>query len=122
MNISIFGLGYVGTVSAACFASTGHQVVGLDVMKDKVDAINNKQTPVLEPGLQDLISDMVEQGRLVATVDVAAAVRHCEVALICVGTPSNPNGSFKTDYLERVCAEIGEVLATIDDYKVIAIR
>jgi GDP-mannose 6-dehydrogenase len=122
MKISIFGLGYVGTVSAACFASYGHHVFGVDVVGDKVDSINNKITPVLEPHLQELIVDTVTNGHLRATNDVGEAIKHCDVALICVGTPSNPNGSFKMDYVERVCIEIGEVLANISDYKVVAIR
>ncbi|MGJ3240101.1 MAG: nucleotide sugar dehydrogenase [Anaerolineae bacterium] len=122
MNISVFGLGYVGTVSAVCFASYGHKVVGIDVQEDKVNAINNRQPPVLEPGIQELINKTIDNGNLSATTDIAAAVKHCEVALICVGTPSNSNGSFKMDYVQRVCEQIGEVIKDIDDYKVIAIR
>ena len=122
MNISVFGLGYVGTVSAVCFASYGHKVVGIDVQEDKVNALNNKQSPVLEPGIQELINEVIDNGNLSATTSIKMAVEHCDVALICVGTPSNPNGSFKMDYVQRVCEQIGEVIKDVDDYKVIAIR
>ncbi len=122
MKVSIFGLGYVGTVSAACLAGQGHDVLGVDVSADKVNQINNKQSPIVEPGLEPLISKGVETGKLKATQDTAAAVRHGEVLLICVGTPSHANGGLGLTYVERVAQDIGEVLATVNDYKVVSLR
>ncbi len=122
MKVSIFGLGYVGTVSAACLAGQGHDVLGVDVSADKVNQINNKQSPIVEPGLEPLIAEGVESGKLKATQDTAAAVRHGEVLLICVGTPSHANGGLGLTYVERVAQEIGEALVTANDYKVVSLR
>lgn len=122
MKVSIFGLGYVGTVSAACLAGQGHDVLGVDVSADKVNQINNKQSPIVEPGLEPLIQQGVESGKLKATQDTAAAVHHGEVLLICVGTPSHANGGLGLNYVERVAEEIGEALAQTNDYKVVSLR
>ena len=122
MNVSVFGLGYVGAVSAACFAHRGHSVVGVDVNPDKVNTINSGKSPIIEPGLEDLLQEGVAQGRLSATTDTAAAVAHADVCLVCVGTPSDFNGSLDLQYLKRVCAEIGAELAKSADYKVVALR
>src|SRR5689334_7090307 len=93
INISIFGLGYVGSVSAACFASAGHSVTGVDVNSTKVEIINSGKSPIVEAGLEPLIAESVAAGRLRATTDGHRAVLDTDVSLICVGTPSNPNGS-----------------------------
>ncbi|MHB1295055.1 MAG: UDP-glucose dehydrogenase family protein [Anaerolineae bacterium] len=122
MNISIWGLGYVGSVSAACLASGGHQVVGVDISADKVAAINAGQSPIIEPGLERLIADTVASGSLRATQDNDEAVRHADVCLICVGTPSNGNGGLNLEYVERVFQQIGRALAKSGGYKVIALR
>lgn len=122
MDISVFGLGYVGSVTAACLASQGHKVVGVDVNADKVQTINSGQSPVVEPGLDHLIRNAVSVGNLSATQDAAAAVAHGDVSLICVGTPSNSNGSLNLEYVERVYAEIGCALAGMQAYKVVALR
>lgn len=122
MNVSVFGLGYVGSVTAACLASQGHKVVGVDVNADKVEAINNGQSPVVEPGLDRLIRDAVSIGNLSATQDAAAAVAHGDVCLICVGTPSTSNGGLNLEYVKRVCAQIGRALAGMKTYKVVALR
>ncbi|MBI5931816.1 MAG: UDP-glucose/GDP-mannose dehydrogenase family protein [Chloroflexi bacterium] len=122
MKVSIFGLGYVGTVSAACLAGQGHEVLGVDVSADKVNQINNKQSPIVEPGLEPLIQKGVETGKLKATQDTAAAVRHGEVLLICVGTPSHANGGLGLTYVERVAQDIGQALAGTNDYKVVSLR
>jgi GDP-mannose 6-dehydrogenase len=111
VKISVFGLGYVGCVSAACLATQGHEVVGVDVNPVKVDLINAGTAPVVEERIGELTEQAVAAGRLRATHDVHAAVEASDVSLVCVGTPSAPNGSLSTDYLERVAEEIGEALA-----------
>lgn len=112
MRISIFGLGYVGSVSAAGFASLGHTVVGVDTNKDKVELINRGNSPVVEPGLDQLIKTAVREKRLTATDDYIFAVENSEVAIICVGTPSDNNtGGMDGTALERVISQIGKALA-----------
>src|ERR1700716_3012919 len=122
MRISVFGLGYVGCISAACLARDGHAVIGVDVDANKVAATNAGRAPVLEPGLEKLISDVVKSGRLQATVDARSAVQQSDISLICVGTPSNSNGSLNLRYLDRVCIQIGTALAAKNDYHVVVVR
>lgn len=110
LSISVFGLGYVGCVSAACFAKEGHTVIGVDVSQSKVDMINAGQATIVEHGIGELVSEMRAAGRLSATTDVADAVRRTDISLICVGTPSRANGSLDLSYVERVCSQIGEAL------------
>ncbi|MEV5496956.1 nucleotide sugar dehydrogenase [Nonomuraea fuscirosea] len=110
MRISVFGLGYVGCVSAACLASMGHQVVGVDVNPAKVDLINGGHAPIVEERIGELIAETTAGGALRATTDAAEAVAATELSLVCVGTPSAPNGSLSTTYLERVAEQIGRAL------------
>ena len=91
-SISVFGLGYVGSVTAACLASKGHKVLGIDVAEEKVELIASGRAPILEPGIQEMITDSHAQGRLSATTDVDQAVLDTEISFVCVGTPSQPNG------------------------------
>ena len=121
-TVSVFGLGYVGCVSAACFAKEGHNVVGVDVSKAKVDMINAGTATILEVGIGELVAEMAASGRLRATTDVGDAVRSSTISLICVGTPSRPNGSLDLQYIERVCTQIGETLKTIDRWHTVVIR
>ncbi len=114
MRVSIFGLGYVGSVSAASFASDGHEVVGVDVDADKVRAINEGRSPIVEPDLPNLLRDAVRARRLRATVDPAEAVAATDLSLVCVGTPSRRNGSLDLTYLTRACQHIGEALRAQD--------
>jgi GDP-mannose 6-dehydrogenase len=122
MNVSVFGLGYVGSVSAASFAADGHTVVGVDVNADKVASLNEGRSPIVEKGLDELIRDNAANGRLRATTSTKEAIDATELSLICVGTPSRRNGSLDLSYLERVCEQIGEALADKDDYHVVVVR
>ncbi len=122
MKIAIFGLGYVGTVAAACLAKDGHSVIGVDPNKTKVDSINCGRAPVIERDIESLISRAVEAGRLRATTDSLEAILECELILVCVGTPSKSNGDLDLTYLRRVSEEIGEALATKQEFLTIAVR
>ena len=120
--LSVFGMGYVGCVSAACFAREGHTVVGVDVNRTKIDIINAGRSPIVEVGIDELVGEMVASGRLRATDDVRTAVMDTEISLVCVGTPSNKNGSLDLRFVERVSEQIGEALAAKDEGHVIVIR
>ena len=122
MKISIFGLGYVGAVSAGCLAKDGHQVIGVDPNKPKVDLINSGQTPVIEKDIGEIISEVVENGRLRAVTDVKEAVDNTDMSLICVGTPSQLNGSLDLRYVRKVCEEIGAAIRDKDAYHVVVAR
>jgi GDP-mannose 6-dehydrogenase len=122
MKISIFGLGYVGSVSAACFARDGHQVIGVDVNPLKVEIINDGRSPIVEPHLNELMLEAVQAGRLRATTDAAAAIAASDVSLVCVGTPGNSNGSLDLTHIKHSCKEIGVALASIDRHHVVVIR
>jgi len=111
MRISVFGLGYVGCVSAACLADLGHTVVGVDISSLKIKMINNGQSPIIEDSLAELISENVSAGRLRATTSVDEAIDRTEMSLICVGTPSSDNGSLDLTYIKRVSEQIGKALA-----------
>src|ERR1043166_2391821 len=101
MKLSIFGLGYVGSVSAACFARDGHEVIGVDVNPLKVEIINGGRSPIVEPQLNELISEAVQGGRLRATTDAADAISSSDVSMVCVGTPGNANGSLDLTQIGR---------------------
>ncbi len=122
MKISIMGLGYVGTVSAGCLAKEGHTVIGVDPERTKVDLINAGQTPIVEKDIGNIIKEQVAAGRLSATTDVVAAVRGSDLSFICVGTPSQPNGSIDLKYVRRVCEQIGTALRNHHGAPVVAIR
>jgi GDP-mannose 6-dehydrogenase len=122
MRISVFGLGYVGSVSAACLAAQGHEVVGVDVNPTKVELMTRGQAPVVEERIGELTAEVVRSGALRATLDVAEAVEATEISLICVGTPSAANGSLSTTYLERVAEQIGAVLTGLDRWHTVVFR
>jgi GDP-mannose 6-dehydrogenase len=115
MRVSIFGLGYVGAVSAACLAKEGHTVIGVDVDSHKLDLIRQGKAPIVEANLEPYLQQAVESGRLTVTDDPIEAVHNTEISLLCVGTPSKENGDLRTDYLERVARQIGEALITKRD-------
>ena len=106
MRIAIFGLGYVGTVTAAGLASQGHEVCGVDVDAVKVEHIRSGRSPVVEPGIEELIATAVESGDLTATTDPVAALERADVSLLCVGTPSKPQGGTDLTYLRRALDDI----------------
>lgn len=110
MRISVFGLGYVGTVSAACLAEMGHEVWGVDVDPHKVECITRGESPIVEELIGELVRDMAASGRLHATTDVAAAVAATDLSLVCVGTPSTLGGGLDATYVLRVAGQIGEAL------------
>src|SRR5262245_28742873 len=110
MRISVFGLGYVGTVTAACLAADGHRVIGVDVAADKVETINNGHSPIVERDIDRIISEVVKAGTLKATSDTQTAIEQSELAIVCVGTPSEDAGSLDVRYVERVAAQIGEAI------------
>src|SRR5690349_11514192 len=122
MKISIFGLGYVGTVSAVCLSNSGHQVIGVDVNSHKVDSINNGISPIVEPGVEEALHEALSRGSLFATVDVTYAVTNSDISLLCVGTPSNSNGSLSLDQVMRVSTQIGTALRLKERYHGIAVR
>jgi GDP-mannose 6-dehydrogenase len=121
-RVSVFGLGYVGCVSAACFAKEGHSVIGVDVSQTKVDMLNAGQATIVEHGIAELVASLRAEGRLRATTDVRDAVANSDISLICVGTPSKPNGSLDLSYVERVCSQIGEVLRDKKERHTVVIR
>ena len=122
MNISVFGLGYVGTVSAGCLARDGHKVIGVDPVRTKVDLINQGQSPIVEADIAAIISTAVGSGRLRATDDTFEAVQETELSFVCVGTPSQPNGNLDLRYIRRVCEQIGAALKDKEGRHVVAIR
>jgi len=105
VKVNIYGLGYVGSVSAACMANHGHQVLGIDIDRGKVDCINEGISPVVEPGLRELIHRVTKAGTLRATIDQIA---DADVSLVCVGTPGRDNGSICLDYISGVAAQLAE--------------
>ncbi|MGC1546607.1 MAG: UDP-glucose/GDP-mannose dehydrogenase family protein [Candidatus Acidiferrales bacterium] len=110
MKISVFGLGYVGTVSAGCLAQEGHEVIGVDPVRTKVDLINAGKSPIIEADIAEIMAASVKAGRLRATSDQDQAIRETELSFVCVGTPSQANGNLDLTYIRRVCGLIGEAL------------
>lgn len=121
-RISIFGLGYVGAVSAACFSALGNEVVGVDLSEDKVEAINNGNSPIVEEQLEELLTAGIENKKLGATTNAHAAVLATDVSFVSVGTPVSKDGTVNLDYLKGVCESIGAALAEKDAYHVVVIR
>lgn len=122
MRISVMGLGYVGAVSAACLASDGHDVTGVDISDVKVTLINNGRSPVIEEGLDDLIRENVNAGRLRATLNTETAVQTTDLSLVCVGTPSKANGSLEDHYIRQVCREIGMAVRNSSKSHIVVLR
>ncbi len=119
MKVSVFGMGYVGCVTAACLAEHGHEVIGVDLDETKVLLVNQGRSPIIEPGLEDLIQRGIDSGRLRAVSKASALT---DVTMVCVGTPSNDNGSLSLGHMLHVISEIGDLLRATPQFVVIAIR
>lgn len=111
MNVSIFGLGYVGVVSLACLARDGHNVVGVDIDKHKIDLIRDSRSPIVEEGIQELVAEVIRSGRVTVTDNVSQALLGSDVSFVCVGTPSLPNGSQDQSALLAIASQFGQALA-----------
>ena len=122
MNISIFGLGYVGAVSAGCLAADGHTVIGVDPNANKVKLINDGVTPIIEKEIGEIIAKAVAEKRLWATTNVADAIKDTELSIVCVGTPSERNGSLDLRYIRNCCEEIGRALRNKSSWHNVTIR
>jgi GDP-mannose 6-dehydrogenase len=122
MKISIMGLGYVGSVSAACLAQKGHRVIGVDKDATKVNMINEGFAPVIEDALPQLIKNNVSEKRLTATTDAVQAIMETEITLVCVGTPDHTNGSLDVTHIERISQEIGTALSAKTAYHRVVVR
>jgi GDP-mannose 6-dehydrogenase len=122
MRFSIFGLGYVGAVSAGCLATDGHEVIGVDPNSTKVDLINRGIAPIVEKDIGEMIDAAVKVRQLRATTSVADAVDGSDISLVCVGTPSQMNGNLDLSYVRRVCEEIGQALRRKSGYHIVVAR
>jgi GDP-mannose 6-dehydrogenase len=122
MRVLVWGLGYVGTVSAACLADAGHEVIGVEPNRNKAESINAGRSPVKEPEMSEIIRATTANGMLRAVIDGVRRVAWADVSLICVGTPSGPDGNMLLDYLERVGEQIGCGLKETDRYHVVILR
>jgi len=122
LRVSVFGLGYVGTVSAGCLSNSGHQVVGVDPVQTKVDLINRGQSPIIEPEIGEILAKAVTEKRLTATQDAKQAVLDTETSFICVGTPSQANGNLDLTYIRRICEQIGDALRHKNSRHTVVIR
>jgi GDP-mannose 6-dehydrogenase len=122
LKVSVFGLGYVGTVSAGCLAQSGHEVVGVDPVATKVDLINQGHSPIIEAEINEIIASAVKSGGIRATQDATQAILDTELSFICVGTPSQVNGNLDLSYIRRICEQIGEALKQKSDRHTVVIR
>jgi GDP-mannose 6-dehydrogenase len=115
-------LGYVGTVSAGCLASDGHEVIGVDPLQTKVDLINTGRSPIIEADINEMVSSNVRAGRLVATGDAKDAIQRTDLSLVCVGTPSQFNGNLDLRYIRRISEQIGEALKEKAGWHTVVLR
>ena len=122
IKIAIFGLGYVGTVTGACLAKKGHFVMGVDINKDKVDAINKGKSPIIEKGLDRILLSVAKNRRFLCTTSVRDAILNTDMAMICVGTPAAESGAINTEHLESVVTEIAKILKTRSKFYTVIIR
>lgn len=122
MKISVFGLGYVGAVSAGCLASEGHRVIGVDPVATKVNLINSGKSPIIEAEIDEIIAPAVKSGRLSATLDTLHAIKETDLSIVCVGTPSQANGNLDLRFIRQACEEIGTALKQKDNWHLVVIR
>src|SRR5579863_2508517 len=120
--VSIFGLGYVGSVTAACLAAKGHSVVGVDLSASKVDLMNSGRTPIVEPRMSELVEQAYKASRLRATMDSNFAVMETDISFLCVGTPSLRSGKLDLGHVEPVCRDIGQVLKRKPAFHLVVLR
>src|SRR5262245_19728429 len=121
-SVSIFGLGYVGAVTAACLVSRGHKVIGVDMNPQKVQSIQDGMSPIVEKGVQELMGAAHRNGSISATHDATAAVLQSEVSFISVGTPSQKNGRLDLAHVRNVCTDIGQALRMKESFHCIVLR
>ena len=121
-SISVFGLGYVGTVTAACLAHKGNHVIGVDLNRAKVEAVASGKSPIVEPGVGELVSEGHKAGSLEAVCDVGSAIRGTDISFLCVGTPSLRNGKLDLGHVESVCREIGAALRKKSSFHLVVLR
>ena len=122
MRVSVLGLGYVGAVCTGCLAQRGHTVIGVDVSQVKIDLINEGKSPIVETGLEELLSAGVENGLVKGTTDFYQAVRDTDMSMICVGTPSKSNGDLDLDYIKAVCRDLARAIKDKNDYHLVVVR
>jgi GDP-mannose 6-dehydrogenase len=122
VKVSIFGLGYVGTVSAGCLANDGHEVIGVDPVQAKVDLINRGLSPIIEDDIAEIIASNVRTGMLRATTDPVEAIEQTDLSFVCVGTPSEVNGNLDLSYIRRICEQIGLALRQKAARHIVVIR
>ena len=122
MNISIIGLGYVGVVCSACFAKEGHNIIGVDIDKNKVELINSKKSPIIEKDLDELIKSGVESKKLKAVSNTTEAILQSEISIICVGTPSKENGDIDLKYIKSAAQEIATALKQKNSFHIVSMR
>lgn len=122
MRISVFGMGYVGTVSAACLTARGHSLVCVDINQEKIDLLRKGKSPIVEDDVEELLQQALTNGQLSATTDAAEAVASSDLSLVCVGTPGRSNGSLDLSYVERVCEEIGNAIREKQDWHDVVVR
>jgi GDP-mannose 6-dehydrogenase len=122
MNISIFGLGYVGCVSLGCLARNGHNVIGIDIQKLKVDLINSGKPTIIEKDIYGIIEEQYRKGTIRATFDYKEAVGESEISILCVGTPSTLNGHLNLEHICETARQIGEALASKKEFHIVVIR
>jgi GDP-mannose 6-dehydrogenase len=120
--VSIFGLGYVGSVTAACLAAKGHSVTGVDLNASKVELLNAGRSPIVEPGMNELVEQAHRAARLRATTDSAEAVMQTDISFLCVGTPSLRSGKLDLGHIEPVCRDIGQVLKRKSAFHLVVLR
>lgn len=122
LKVSIFGLGYVGTVCAGCLAREGHEIIGVDPVRTKVQLINAGQSPIIEADIENLIAEAVKTGRLRATDDPVQAIRDTDLSFVCVGTPSQINGNLDLTHVRHVCEQVGQALRRKSERHIVVIR
>lgn len=122
MNVTVFGLGYVGCVTAALLAKDGHNVCGVDVSNHKIDHLTAGKSPIVEPGLDEIIAAVCASGKLKATLDVNEGLENSDISLICVGTPSASDGSLDLQYVKQVAGQIGANMSETGRFHTIVVR